>query len=63
MKPDWAEAPDWANFIALDASGVWYWHEKMPTLGDVLWKQPMSGKMCVAKPDLEAWKSSLEPRP
>jgi hypothetical protein len=25
MKPNWAEAPDWANFLISDTEGKWYW--------------------------------------
>lgn len=31
MKPDWKDAPEWANWLALDpSSGNWRWHEHEP---------------------------------
>lgn len=30
MKPNWHSAPDWANFLAQDASGEWNWFEFEP---------------------------------
>jgi len=31
-KPDWKNAPDWANYVARDADGCWYWFENKPEL-------------------------------
>ena len=25
MKPDWKDAPEWANYLVLDEDGEWYW--------------------------------------
>jgi hypothetical protein len=63
MKPDWDDAPEWASYLAMDASGVWYWHEKEPKLLDHLWQSPMSSHMCIAHADRQAWKLTLERRP
>ena len=30
MKPDWKDAPSWANFRAQDDNGEWYWFECKP---------------------------------
>lgn len=30
-KMDWSEAPVWANFLAQDADGRWFWYERRPT--------------------------------
>lgn len=27
---DWAAAPEWAKFAAMDRGGQWYWHENKP---------------------------------
>ena len=32
-KPDWKDAPGWADHLAQDASGAWYWFENEPKLG------------------------------
>ncbi len=28
--PSFDNAPEWANFVAMDSSGDWYWYEKEP---------------------------------
>lgn len=30
MKPDWKHAPCWANYLAKNLDGRWWWHEKFP---------------------------------
>jgi hypothetical protein len=30
MKPDWKDAPDWANYLAQDFDGEWHWFEERP---------------------------------
>lgn len=30
MKPDWKDAPAWANWLAMDDDGWWYWYEIQP---------------------------------
>ena len=30
MKPSWDTAPVWAEWLAMDADGTWYWCEKKP---------------------------------
>ncbi|XQA74642.1 hypothetical protein ACM9XA_03635 [Xanthomonas sacchari] len=29
-KPSWDDAPDWAQWLAMDADGQWYWYESKP---------------------------------
>ena len=30
--PDWSQAPDWANWYAIDADGQRWWHELEPSI-------------------------------
>ena len=30
MKPDWKDAPEWANYLAGDSDGQWAWFENKP---------------------------------
>lgn len=30
MKPDWKDAPEWANYRGMDPDGKWWWFAKMP---------------------------------
>jgi hypothetical protein len=32
MKPDWKDAPDWANWLSRDEDGGWWWYEIKPCL-------------------------------
>lgn len=36
-KPDWEKAPEWAQFLAMDSSGQWFWFVNEPRLGDHHW--------------------------
>lgn len=31
--PDWKDAPEWAQWLACDADGTWYWFEDRPIKG------------------------------
>jgi len=28
--PDWDDAPEWANYVAMDVDGNWFWFENEP---------------------------------
>jgi len=30
MKPNWKDAPAWAEYVAQDGNGIWYWLEVKP---------------------------------
>ena len=62
MKPDWKDAPEWANWLAKDEQDDWCWYEiePIPDVGGWWWSSG-SHQYC----DLHAddWKDSLEKRP
>jgi hypothetical protein len=33
-KPDWKDAPEWAQHLAQDANGKWFWFECLPKWED-----------------------------
>ena len=37
MKPDWKDAPKWANWLAMDEDGEWCWYQDEPTQGNRMW--------------------------
>lgn len=38
MKPDWKDAPEWANWLAKDQDNLtWYWHEQKPMFNGDEW--------------------------
>lgn len=61
-RPDWKDAPEWANWVAQDGDGEWWWFQNKPTLyhNDV-WRAD-GGKSFRATPFPKAT-ASLEPRP
>jgi len=32
-KPNWNDAPPWADWLAMDSDEQWYWHAYEPQLG------------------------------
>lgn len=65
MKPDWKDAPDWANYLAMDGSGFWYWYEFKPTRvrigGAAGYWGEIEGRCQID--DRIKWEDSLEKRP
>jgi len=55
MKPSWNDAPDWANWLAMQPTGDWYWYMTEPFVESVSQyfqanEFPMG---CFAKSELE----------
>lgn len=63
MTPDWNKAPMWAQYVAMDANGEWWWYEFKPT--------PIKGEeyfLAVGKHERailrhSGWKKSIQQRP
>jgi len=36
-KIDWDYAPEWANYAAMDNTGIWYWYEFEPHISHRWW--------------------------
>lgn len=61
IRPEWNTAPRWANFVAMDSSGAWYWYSERPVLDASL------GMWCAGGHNTEAvkfqsWQESLSVR-
>jgi len=38
-KPNWKNAPEWANYVAMDGDGSWFWFQDKPVLcNDDVWR-------------------------
>lgn len=71
MKPSWNDAPEWAQWLAQDVSGHWYWYklEPLPSYGE--WSiisrfapKPQCKIACdMSNPFNPDWQSTLEMRP
>jgi hypothetical protein len=48
MMPHWKDAPEWANYLAKDYDGEWYWYEEEPVLEYGQWVPPV-GRMIAAE--------------
>lgn len=72
-KPDWKDAPEWANWLAQDECGSWGFFAKKPTIfADYCWDIKSSSDpedkwepagYAEEKIDGSGWKESLEQRP
>lgn len=65
MQIDWSKAPDWAQFVAMDADGRWHWYECEPDseFRDGEW---MVDDFRYEKASVErtpTWKDTLQRRP
>ena len=64
-QPDWSQAPDWANWWAMDMDKNCYWYEDKLHLGDVEWDRHSIGKSFKSKHYgyTGDWRNSLRKRP
>jgi len=64
-KPDWKSAPEWAQWLAQDEDGEWFWFEGQPTDKSCSWQDDANGKVRSAglSEENETWAFTLEKRP
>lgn len=62
MKPDWKDAPEWAQFVARDEDGEWWWYEHKPIVEYFRYWLPSTGRTEIAAHGND-WQHSLEQRP
>ena len=62
-KPSWRSAPDWANWLAMDSDGTWYWYENEPYISDNSSSFIAGGKCLEVLADVSGWEDSVEKRP
>lgn len=63
-KPDWDDAPEWAEWLAQDADGSWWWYESQPQQGSDEWS-PMLSRFYKPHDAIKTidWKNTMEKRP
>ena len=59
-KPSWEDAPEWAQWLAMDDDGEWYWYEEKPKRNKFGW---MSLTKRVLSTKGVGWDESREQRP
>jgi len=62
--PPWSDAPEWANWRAMDESGEWWWYEEEPQIhfDNDSYDNPTMPPMR-EQYKWKDWKSTLEKRP
>lgn len=68
-KPDWKDAPEWAQWVACDCTGQWWWFSVKPIALNWIWDiEDLNG--LVDCPDVgypvqrnKNWRETLERRP
>ena len=62
--PDWSEAPEWANYHAVDADGEECWYGCKPELGHISWLAQNERWEIIDPPIASSdWKDTLSQRP
>ena len=62
-RAEWEDAPSWANYLAMDANGYWWWYEEKPQLSRGIWAfGGERSRKTLHKQDV-AWNESLQERP
>ena len=61
QKPDWLNAPEWANWLAQDSCGRWHWFENKPTEKSNSFQTNSSLRICFGS--IKNWQQTLEQRP
>lgn len=59
-KPDWKDAPEWANWLAMDSDGEWYWFQRRPHADLYAWIAD-DGEVEFASSSI-GWRKRLEER-
>lgn len=63
-RPDWKDAPEWANYLAMDPDGDWYWYLNEPKIQyptDDFWTN--FGPYAKAGYTPNPWQDTMEKRP
>ena len=61
MKPDWKDAPEWAQYAAMDDDGTWWWYELRPSPQTHSWEGVGKHDSIVLR--FSNWQDTLEERP
>jgi hypothetical protein len=62
MKPEWKNAPDWAQYLSKDTNGGWFWTNEKPILIDGSWRVTEFAKVESAAMQIDVSKT-IEKRP
>ena len=60
-NPSWKDAPEWANWVAQDRNGDWFWYEHEPMTFKCSWGA--HDRVELASKPIEDWETTKQPRP
>ena len=63
VKLPWDQAPEWAQWAAMDADGEWWWYENEPEISHILWRHTNGLLYCFNFPPCTNWRESKRQRP
>jgi hypothetical protein len=61
MIPEWKDAPEWANYRAMDSNGEWFWYECSPRGGFKSWLVSEGDRTYAGREPY--WRGTKEARP
>ena len=61
IEPDWSEAPDWAQYWAMDADGFQWWYAEKPSRLATCWNG--GGRVARLPERVLGWRNTLRERP
>jgi hypothetical protein len=63
-KPEWKDAPNYAEYLAQNYDGSWYWYSRKPINRNQKWeKQISSHESSEPSIKIKDWKNTIESRP
>ena len=64
-SPSWDKAPEWANWLAQDANGRWFWFKLEPLINEEFeeWLSPSDNELAEYGAPCENWRATLIQRP
>ena len=62
IVPDWKDAPDWAQYLAMDSNGEWCWFADKPMAENTGFWTTFGKYENVKIEDVEYWKDTLRSR-
>ena len=63
MKPSWSDAPEWANWLAMDENNKWFWFKGEPVIMMKWGYWNTDEEFEYAGINDSGWQDSLEQRP
>lgn len=66
FKPKWENAPEWAEYLAMDSDGSWWWHIEKPKKESGYWVSDSAHELAALLIEFTEcfdWEKTLKKRP